>query len=177
MGWGSGDWGVCSWGVCDDEPTTPDPINVGITQVNIFARDLIEVVFGTNVKNTKTITDPSNWTLPPVNVGQGVTVLSVLTSGLNSIDRVYLVVTPFTAGAYYVVTMSGEVRSIKNEQLIGSLNKTMKGRRTKVDSLCSTRPSMYDLRPKAIYRNILNAIGVEDDKIGGSQNEGEDIIR
>jgi len=172
-GWGSGAWGSCDWGSCDEIPTR----EAGITAVNLFGVDLIEVLFGVNVRNSEDLRDPTNWQIDLLSsAGKPVTVTAVQTDSGPSIDRVYLVVTPYSLGSFYCVSQIGTVLSSKNEILVGTMQAIIKGRFTKADSLSRTRPAMYDLRPTANFRNVLNAIGRQDDLIGGSQNEGDEIL-
>ena len=173
-GWGSSIWGSSPWGGApSDAPTT---LNAGVSEINIFAIDLLEVVFAVEVKATAALLDIASYSVTPFSTGVAVGVLEVRpVSGAT--DRVYLVVTPFTAGAVYDVAVLNTVYARDGRTLVGSLTARMEGRRTKIDIICSTRPPMYSLSAGGVVRNILNAIGREDDRIGGSQDEGEEIIR
>lgn len=172
-GWGNGTWGSCDWGICDDGAE----IAVGITEVNLFGVDLIEVLFGATVRNSDSLRDPGNWRIDLLSsTGKTVSVLEIQADAGPAIDRVYLVVTPYSPGSFYCVSRLSTVLSSKNETLTGSMQEIVKGRFTKADSLSRTRPVMYDLRPSANFRNVLNAIGRQDDLIGGSQNEGDEIL-
>jgi hypothetical protein len=147
-----------------------------VSEVNIFAIDLLEVVFSVEVKATALLLDPASYSVVPFSTGDAVSVLEVRPVS-GSTDRIYLVVTPFTAGAIYDVAVLETVYARDGRTLVGSLTARIEGRRTKIDTICSTRPPLYNLGAGGVVRNILNAIGREDDRIGGSQDEGEEIIR
>ena len=174
-GWGSGPWGGEPWGSGTPSEVVPDQVNV--TEVNIYAVDLLEVVFDDFMKNNDVLRDPGSYTINAVTAGaDSVVVKDVRVGDEVGVTKVYLVVTLPTIGAFYTVAVVGGVQSLDGLSLT-IISKKIASRRTKVDSILSTRPAMYSVSPAAIYRNILNAIGREDDKIGGSQDEGDDIIR
>lgn len=45
------------------------------------------------------------------------------------------------------------------------------GRRTKLETMLQGVPSHWDKRPTSVMRNILAAISIEDDRIGGSRSD------
>jgi len=175
-GWGSGPWGSSPWGSGEDE--TPAFTDVNVAVVKIVALDMVQIIFSEPMKNNAVLQDAASYTVTAFNPGVGVpvTVREVRTGKGISALSVLLVISQPTVGAVYDVTVVGNIVSLNNVAL--TINtKRGKYRKTKNDSLFTTRPSMYDLRPQSVYRNVLTAIGLEDDLIGGSENEGEDIFR
>ncbi len=176
-GWGSAPWGSSPWGT--GEQDTVQTTTVNVVSIDILAADLLQINFSENMRNNAILAAISSYSVVPFNAISAIPVeIREVRLGTDplKIDSVLLVIAPATVGAVYKITVLGKVVSLNNVGLtINSGRITM--RRTKVDSICSTRPTVYDLRPQSIYRTILNAIGIEDDKIGGSQSDGDKIIR
>jgi hypothetical protein len=171
MTWGSGSWGISPWG---DAVFPPPPGSVlAFDSADVLAADLILVRFNEPLKVNTALKDPANWIVTPDGAGQAVRVLSVR-PGLNVVGtrEILLEVTPFTVGEIYTVTASTSFINLDSEVLTIPFNTgKFKGRDTKIDSMVKSRPRMYDTRVSSLLRNILNAIGREDDLIGGSRND------
>lgn len=174
-GWGSAPWGTSPWGTGTVEEAVVDVL-ANVQSISVLAADLIQINFSQNMKNNSVLQNPSSYVLVPFSDGIAVNIRSVRTGKSVGTDSVLLVITPPTPGDVYDLTIVGDVRSLSNTALDVATGR-FTARRTKIDSLLSTRPIAYDLRPESIFRNILNAIGREDDRIGGSQDEGEEIVR
>ena len=175
-GWGSGPWGSSPWGT-SSTPVVVVPEQPQVAGINVLAADTIEVVFSESMKNNDVLTAVGSYTVVPFAAGSTPVTVREVRAGPNfSALSVLLIVTPPTIGGVYDITVTGLVRSLDNQTLSSNTGR-MTMRRTKIDSLLSTRPPVYDLTPGAVLRNVLNAIGREDDRIGGSQDEGEEIIR
>lgn len=174
-GWGSSPWGRSPWGT--GKTTVVEAAAVNLLDVEVLAADLIQLNFSANIKNNAILQSVASYNITALNnTSVSVSVKEVRAGEDVGTDSVILVITPPTLNAIYTAVVVGEVRSLDNV-VLSTASQRFKTRRTKIDSLCSTRPYMYDLRPNSILRNLLNAIGREDDRIGGSQNEGEEIIR
>ena len=91
----------------------------------------------------------------------------------------FLTISKFSVGEYYTVAVDDTIlKSVEDEFVDAAFNSLMfEGRRTKIDSLIKTRPKLYTIQHRTILRSILNAVGREDDLIGGVKEEGNDIIR
>jgi len=149
-----------------------------VTAVEILAADLLSVTFSEPMKVNAAFVAAASYTVVPVSTGVSVTVKDAQAGAEASVTEVTLCITIPTLGVFYDVAVVGAgIRSASNQTMSSVNSKTIKTRRTKVDSLLSKGTSNYSLKPTAVYRNILNAIGIEDDRIGGSQKEGEDIVR
>lgn len=177
MTWGTGPWGKTPHGGAS--AAAPTVLNVGLAAINVFALDLIELVFDTPVKRDDVILSVSNYQMLPFDPTRAVSVeiRKVTADSTATIERVYVSISPFTVGEAYDFSVLNSPVNSANQTLVGTLTRRIIGRRTKIDSLCSTRPAVWDLRSTSVLRNVLNAIGREDDLIGGNQNEGEEIIR
>ena len=177
MTWGTEQWGLDPWGSITFLASASGQPLERIFSADVIAHDLVEVVFNGVMKNNSVLQDPASWTLIGT-TGDILTLEEVLSGDDVGVRRVYLVVSPFNVGEQYTVTASVAMRLTNGTALSGMGNtETFIGRKTKVDSLCSTRPPLYNLSPKSTVRHILNAIGRQDDLIGGSKDEGGDIIR
>jgi hypothetical protein len=85
-------------------------------------------------------------------------------------NLVYLKTTPHSMGANYQVTYT-TLFSTDGGTVTPNDPVPYQVRITKVDSILKSLPPHIDRRPKAIVRSILGAIGLQDDKIGGSKKE------
>lgn len=153
--------------------------NPSVLDIDVVAADTLCIAFTESMRNNTALQTPSSYAVVAVSSGAvDLTVKSVRAGQNTYANVVYLVVDPIAAGAFYDVQVVGSgIRSVDNQTMVSPTSQVVKARRTKVDSLLSTRPRFYSTDPKSILRNILNAIGREDDRIGGNQNEGEDIVR
>lgn len=177
MTWGTEQWGIDPWGSITFAPSPSGEPLERILAADVLAHDLVEVVFNGLMKNDSVLQGIDNWAIIGI-TGDTLTVEEVFTGSDVGVRRVYLVISPFSIGEQYTVTASTSMRQTNGNNLSSTGNTvTFIGRRTKVDSLVGTRPPLYNLSPKSTVRQILNAIGREDDLIGGSKDEGGDIIR
>lgn len=146
---------------------------VKVTSADVWARDLLEVNFSHSMKNNTDLSTASNYTVTPDTSGQAVSVLSVqVGKNVVSTSKVYLEVTPLSQGDFYTVTVSPTIVTTDNIRIESDFSTAqLKGRRTKIDSMVLSRPKMYDTRVTSLIRKILNAIGREDDLIGGSRDD------
>lgn len=177
MTWGTERWGLDPWGSIVFAPSASGEPLERIVEADVFAHDLVEVVFNGVMKNNSVIQDVASWSVIGT-TGDVLTIEEILTGDDVGVRRVYLVISPFNIGEQYTVTASTDMKLTNGAALSGIGNTaTFIGRKTKIDSLCSTRPTLFNLSPKSTMRHILNAIGRQDDLIGGSKDEGGDIIR
>ena len=171
MTWGTEQWGIDPWGCIVFGPSASGEPIERVLSTDVYAHDLIEIVFNAPMKNNATLQDVASYVITDTD-GAQLEVEQVLTSGDVAVRAVYLVVAPFVTGELYTVTVSTQTR-LTNGSFLSALGNQVEfiGRKTKIDSLCSTRPRMYNLTPTSLLRNILNAIGREDDLIGGNRDD------
>jgi len=141
-----------------------------LSAVNEWATDLIEVVFVDLMRNDSVLQDPASYTVvsAPDDTGQAVTVKAVRSGQEISTTSCFLVISKPTLGACYDVTVVGALTTIDGTAMSTPTRLRFKAHFTKVDRVLSTRPAFYDLRPTAVYRNLLNAIFYQDHLIGGA---------
>lgn len=164
-GWGGGYWGFSGWG--GGTPGT----RVDIASIVIWAADSIQINFNVPACNDASLQSPSQYLVAPLLDGDSVSVLSVRSGTAATASSVFLVITPPTMGTSYRVILQNGITSADGASIVPGAYGDFHTRLTKIDSLLSTRPIAYDLRPSAVIRNLINALGREDDRIGGSQNE------
>lgn len=173
-GWGESAWGESFWGFGEEDALAASS---GVTAVNVYASDLLEVTFGADMKNNSVLQNVDSWSVIGT-TEHTLLVKEVLSGSEIGVDVVYLVVSLFNLGEQYTVTASVSMVLTTGESLPSPGNTaTFIGRRTKIDSLISTRPPLYNLSQNSTIRHIMNAIGHQDDLIGGNKSEGGDIIR
>lgn len=162
--WGDNLWGITPWGagILDQEP------GVDVVTATVFAADIIKLEFPEIMKNNANLQNVSTYTIVPVGSGISVSVNDVKPGNDGSVIEVYLIVSPFTVGAEYVVNIVTELLTIEGNALSVSSDIEFIGRLTKIDRIVRSRPPMYDMTPDSLLRTILNAIGHSDDLIGGS---------
>lgn len=178
-GWGSGAWGSSPWGTGEDEDTESlTGVQLDLSQVVVLAKDMVKLVFSVPVKNDDVLQAVSSFQINALDVNNSlpVTITKVQTGTKYSTRKVVLIISPPSPGATYTVTVDGDIRSLDDQEIVENVV-VFKSRTTKSQNIVESRPTMYDTRPKALIRTLLGAIGQEDDKIGGSQEEGEDIHR
>lgn len=139
------------------------------TACDVWAQDLIEVRFSENLKNDVLIQAHEAYMITPEDGGQDTEVTGVQCEDTPAIDRVWLIVTPFQIGKTYVISFQN-LFAVSGLVVTPQITKFV-GRRTKIDSLVSSRPGMYDVTPGAMMRKLLNAVGRSDDLIGGSRKD------
>lgn len=87
-----------------------------------------------------------------------------------STNVVYLRTTRHSIGGNYEVNYS-TLHSTDGVEVPSSAAVPYQARITKVDSILKSLPPHFDRRPRGLARAVLAAIGLQDDKIGGSKKE------
>lgn len=143
---------------------------------SLWAEDLVELVFTRNIKMDAVARDASTYQLElRSSEGRSVEVRRVLLPiDVTVSDRVYLVVSRPTAGAVYRVHVLQSLRTPAGETHTTPASDVI-ARPTKIDSIVNSRPRFYSRRPEGVHRSLLNAIGRQDDLIGGSFQEIDPI--
>jgi hypothetical protein len=168
MSWGLGLWGIDPWG----SVVASIPAVSILAKVDVIARDQIVLEFNAPMRNEPALLDVANYAITPVGAGQSVNVISVLSGNRVNPTQIQLIITNFSIGEKYLITVSSGIHVVDGTSLDAS-GRTghFVGRRTKIDSLISSRPQMYDVRPTSVLRTILTAIGRQDDLLGGSRKD------
>lgn len=173
MSWGLGGWGTIPWG--DGQTTGSTVVASGprVACADVMARDLLLLTFSVPMANNAALKAKSNYTISPLDTTQiAPQVLDVLTGNTRNPQQIFLVVDSFVVGQTYSIVVNSALRAVDNTQLdTDGYLAQFAGRRTKIDNIVGSRPQMYDTRPRSLLRTLLNAIGREDDIIGGSRND------
>jgi hypothetical protein len=143
-----------------------------LNTADVWASDMIELAFDQPMANNDDLINPLNYTVTSDDSGDISTVLSVRTGNEPFANNLFLILSHFIVGEKYTVIVNESLISI-DKVFINDIFRTTKfiGRRTKIDSVISAKPDMFNMSPDSIYRNITNAIHRADDLIGGSRND------
>lgn len=143
--------------------------SVSRTAVDVWAQNQLELDFNVNVKNDSILTNTATYTITPLGDGVPCRVLAVRPDNVINPIKLYLTVSSFTVGVTYLVSMTS-INRINGDAITPDPAKFI-GRLTKQDSMIQARPGLYDISPDALHRNVLAAIGKQDDLIGGYRND------
>jgi hypothetical protein len=169
MGWGIGSWGTNEWGF-QSEVLPPSAANPRLESIEIISNDLLCVTFNQTMVNDAELQSTDNYSVTPVCVGDVVVTVKEVRSGTGPTTTViYLVISRFQIGAVYSMTIEPDNITAVNTESLNPLFVTDRfvGRRTKVDNMIKTPTALYNTESGSLIRQILNAIGGEDDLIGG----------
>ena len=172
MTWGTSAWGVAPWGGITFLPASAATAEVVAAEV--LSQGLIQLEFTEGMKANSILRDPTNYTVVPNSTGLAVTVKSVLGVPATAVGTTVLLLetTDFTIGATYTVTAADTLIALDGGLIdAGTRSAEFIGRLTKIDNIKDSRPELYNIDPKSIIRNVINAIGREDDLIGGSRDD------
>jgi len=143
-----------------------------ITKIEFVAKDLLRVLFVGDVVINSAYLNPDNYVITFAgSASTDVNVRRVIDPQTTSrvANYVLLVTDRHADGTRYSLTASGLTG--RNGNVVVATPKEANGRRTKVDAILSTLPNHYDKQPGAVLREVLTAIGWQDDLIGGSLDE------
>lgn len=155
----------------------PGPITAGQSALFI-ATDMIKIVLPETARIDSTYSSTASYFInvrsdSPVEDASGVQVIEVLlpseSSGLLAVNYVYLRTTAHTLGAFYEVTHTG--LSTPGGVPINSSTNPYQARRTKTMSMLSSIPGHFYKGADGLLRNLITAISLEDDVIGGSRRD------
>lgn len=143
------------------------------TSADVWAKDLIQITFVEPMRVDALLRAVSAYSVV-ASEGDDPVVLDVFVGQDAAAQTVWLVVDSTISGVQYEV-------QFQNLYAVTGLGVTPSacefiGRETKIDLIVDARPALYDTRPRARYRWLLNAIGREDDLIGGSRHDRFPVI-
>lgn len=142
------------------------------TTADVWAQDTIQITFSLPIKADVNLRNPDNYKFTPLDGGQPVVPFALLiANGASSVTEVFVIVNSFTLGKEYQIDVMGLILASGVEATVDPSK--FIGRQTKEDSIINSRPDMWDMDPLSQYplRGILQAIGRQDDLIGGSRND------
>lgn len=139
------------------------------TEADVWASDLLAVTFVEPMKNDSVLQNPETYTVVPLDGGIPVRVIGVQTGNELNPRVIYLIVTQFSIGKLYRIDFQS-LFTIEGSS-VATVSAKFIGRQTKQDSIINSRPLMYDMSPDSTLRKVLQAIGRQDDLIGGSRKD------
>lgn len=83
---------------------------------------------------------------------------------------IYLVTEPLTIGSVYTFQITGGVQG-SDKILVASFGDDRTARRTKAQNAINALPPHFDRRATSRIANLITAIAISDDRIGGSERE------
>lgn len=168
-GFGSCPWGGSPHGSACAVVVPPTPLtDIEVSLLGVIASDMISITFSEDAKVDDALRNPANYTVTPLGGGAPVGVVSVQAGNGIRTNFISLLITDFTVGADYLVTVSNIVGA-DGSALSATLNTgQFTGRPTKTDLALTHRETLFGRDPDSIIRNVLTALAMEDDLIGGS---------
>jgi hypothetical protein len=144
-----------------------------IKEVRFIARDLLKLTLKTAVIVNSGYTNPSSYLIIPVGGATAVNIIKVLVirSDLRATSDIYLNITNPQLGAIYNVDIvPSSLQYIDGSPVVAGAV-PFEARITKTDKMLKSLPSHYDTNPTSTIRNLITAISVQDDIIGGSRKD------
>lgn len=137
-------------------------------QINQIGPDTIRVQLSDTVVVNSAYTSLDTYTISSITGGGDISVRSVVVPvGFTTTDVILYVDKP-VKGTIYELTINA-LRRRDGAAIIDSAR--FEGRQTKGENMLKEIPSHWDTRPTSIVRNVITAIAIEDDKIGGSRDD------
>lgn len=172
MSWGTGPWGSGGWGG-GGVATPAAEGELFVESVTFITPYLLRLKLSSHVVIDELYTDPSNYDIRlHKGTGTALEVVRVLDihGEVNSTNYLYLETDQHTIGLDYEIRIdklhktNGVPVSMANWAPYAARNtKTMAG--------LKSLPSHFDRRPDSLILNLMAAITLEDDAIGGSRND------
>jgi len=164
------------WGSHFSIPFTERTVRGSIDQVKIIAEDVLRVTFGISIAIDEALRDISNWEVLVIPSGDDPQVVDVrIDPTADTVTSVDLEVTKTTKGVTYQVNAHNlsddDGVSVVNADGEHTLSARFSSHLTKVDSILNQLPGPFSSTLDSNIRQILSAIAIEDDVIGGKDSE------
>lgn len=147
-----------------------------ISSVTFIASDLIRLDLSFSARIDSDYTDPANYFILPnpgsTITGDAVAVQRVIVPSNDAVvaPYVYLNTTPHTPGAEYQAAY-GKLYNSSGALVPCTANIPYASRTTKTMQMLKSIPSHFDHQVTSVIRNLITAISLEDDTIGGSRKD------
>ncbi len=146
--------------------------DVDILAAELIAADAVRVRLEAPIVVDDEYNDRDNYTITIVEGGSGtVTVRSVLPTNEDITTEVILIMDRLVGGLTYEVSLGTNLKSADGQSVVGTAR--FVGRKTKTENMLKGLPRHFNTSSTSTIRQILTAIGVSDDLIGGSLDEDE----
>lgn len=144
--------------------------DVDILAADLIAADAVRVNLDLPVVVDDAYNDPTNYSITIIEgTGQDVSVRSVLPITTDTATEIILVIDKVSKGTTYEVSVGASIRSTEGQTVAGSAQ--FMGRRTKAENMVRGLPAHFNRFPESCLRNVLTAIALADEEIGGSLDE------
>lgn len=156
----------------DEEAIVADD-DIGV-DIDPVAQDVVKIILEDEIVVDSAYLDPANYSIQPVTPGDIIPRIravlepnsAVTTTILLQIDK------PTEGGKYFLEADNLHDRNGGTLQILEADLVTFVARFTKTDSMLRSLPDHFDPRPKeSLIRNLLTAITMSDELIGGSKDE------
>lgn len=137
--------------------------------INPVGADVVRLVFPFELVINTAYRDPGSYSVSVEKGSGSIAVREAIppTDGLTASEVILYLDRP-TKGTQYRVDITGLLR--RNGDAVTAFGR-FQGRRTKLETMLRGVPQHWDKRPKSVMRNVLAAISIEDDRIGGNQDD------
>jgi len=141
--------------------------DVDVLSIDLISADVLRIRLDLPVIVDAAYNDPTNYTISVLSgPGQALHIREVLPIQTDTASDIMLVIDRIDKGTTYVVTVGAAITSTKGQNVVGSSQ--FVGRSTKTENMIKGLPAHFNKTPKSTIRNIMAAIGISDDLIGGS---------
>ena len=172
MAWGDDPWGMGPWGggIADYAAN-----GLQIYSVQFITPNLILLGLNSEVVVNTTYLNPLNYSISLASdtplYGVPVAPVAVLAPANNVVkaNYVFLTTTGHTDGSYYTVGFN-QLTVLSGAVSLASALTPYASRVTKTMNV-NRIPSHFDTRPTSLLGSTLEALSVQDDKIGGSRSD------
>lgn len=140
-----------------------------ITDVHVIHKDKIRIGFNVDLVVNDALLDLSSYSIKLDNgVGSEIAFTRVVRPKGLVTDALFLITQPQTMGAQYTITLSNLPKK-DGGLLSGSVS--FISHRTKAANVLSVVHTSLDKSPESPVRAILEALTLEDERIGGARND------
>jgi hypothetical protein len=139
-------------------------------RIFVVAKDVIKVIFSSSIAITPALLNASSYSISSLSGGSDVTVQEILPMLGKTTSSVFLRISKPSLEQQYRLTIAESVLHDPDGVDLVETNVLWTHVRTKVDSAVDGIPLMYGTKSRTNVRNILEAICISDEEIGGSQS-------
>lgn len=140
---------------------------VTIDKIFLIAKDVIRIIFSSAISATYKFWNTNSYSLYNNTLSKNLVIKQVLPVDVKATTILDLNVENITAGENYTLTVNNDLIYDINGLVLFDVNTIFIPQRTKTDSVMSSLPNHYNKKPGSNVRSILEAITIEDEKIGG----------
>jgi hypothetical protein len=144
------------------------PSTASMKNVFVISKDIIRLEFSSNISASRDFWKTSSYSIVDNSGSTFVEIKEVRPVHQKATLHVYLKVIGLKWGNTYTVTIAADKIFDINAAPLGTGSISFNMERTKTDSIISTFANLYAVETGANLRSIIEAISIEDEKIGGN---------